>query len=173
VSEPRPETTRPTNAFDARAAARLLLALALPLGVGGASGAVTRDAIGGWYATLAKPSFQPPSWVFGPVWSVLYVLMGVALFLVWRADRHGRDRAVALWATQLALNAAWSLIFFGRRAIGPALAEILVLWVAVAATVVAFHRQDRTAGRLLVPYLGWVSFATLLNASIWRLNERA
>jgi translocator protein len=166
----RPKESRSAAPTIRRDIAELGLAVGLPVAVGAVGGAVTAPQIQGWYQTLDKPRFQPPSWVFAPVWSALYVLMGVAMFLVWRAGRPGRGPAVALWGAQLVLNLAWSLIFFGRRAIGPALAEITLLWLAVALTALSFHRQRAAAGWLLTPYLGWVTFATLLNAAIWRRN---
>ena len=123
-----------------------------------------------WYRSLNRPRWSPPAWVFGPVWTFLYASMGVAAWLVWR--RGGRRRVpLALFGVQLALNAAWTPLFFGARAIGPALAEIVATWVAVLATTVAFARQRSLAGALLLPYLAWVSFATALTASIWRRNR--
>ncbi len=127
-------------------------------------------AIDTWYDTLDKPSFNPPSWVFGPVWTTLYLLMAVAAWLVWRSDDRRRRPALALFAGQLVLNAVWSPLFFGARLPGWALAEIVVLWLAVAATTAWFWSIDRRAGALLVPYLAWVSFAAVLNAEIVRLN---
>jgi benzodiazapine receptor len=166
---PRPTMTRP--AAPAADLASLALSLGLPLAAAAVGGAATAPEIPGWYRTLDKPAFQPPSWVFGPVWTLLYVLMGIAMFLVWRAGRPGRGRAAALWGAQLALNLGWSLIFFGRRAIGPALGEIVLLWLSVALTALTFHRQRPAAGWLLAPYLAWVTFATFLNAAIWQRNE--
>lgn len=123
-----------------------------------------------WYDRLDKPSFNPPSWVFGPVWTTLYLLMAVAAWLVWRSDDRRRRTALALFAVQLVLNAIWSPLFFGARLPGWALAEIVLLWVAVAVTTSWFWSIDRRAGALLVPYLAWVSFAAVLNAEIVRLN---
>ena len=127
---------------------------------------------GEWYTQLNKPSFNPPGWVFGPVWSVLYACMGVAAWLVWR--RRGRTVArwaLVLFAVQLALNAAWSPLFFGAHEPGWAFVDIVALWVALAATVVAFFKTQLAAGILMVPYLAWVSFAAVLNAAIWSLNR--
>jgi translocator protein len=141
------------------------------LGVSAIGGAVTRSSVGGWYQTLAKPAFNPPDWVFTPVWLALFVLMGIAAWRVWR--RHGFSGAAAplgVFAIQLGLNLGWSILFFGLRAPGWALVEIVVLWTTVLATAILFYRADRTAGWLLVPYLLWVGFAVVLNAAIWRLN---
>ena len=126
---------------------------------------------GDWYAGLAKPSFNPPNSVFAPVWSVLYLLMGIAAWRAWR--QRGIDAATGLWLAQLAFNAAWSWLFFGRHLLAVALVEIVVLLALIVATNVAFFRRDRAAGWLMVPYVAWVSFATLLNAALWQLNPAA
>ena len=151
----------------------LAVALALPLAVAAVGGAATASSVRTWYPTLRKPPFNPPSWVFAPVWTVLYLLMGVALYLVLVGARNGpgRRRAIGWWAAQLVLNLVWSLVFFGRRAVGPAFGEILVLWLSIAATIRAFAAERPIAAGLLVPYLGWTTFATLLNGSIWYLNR--
>ncbi|WP_135851990.1 TspO/MBR family protein [Halorussus salinus] len=132
---------------------------------------LTADEVATWYPTLAKPAFTPPSWLFGPVWTTLYLLMGVALYLVWQSD-EGRLRTVALgvFGVQLVLNAAWTLTFFGAQAIFGGLVVILVLLATILATMAAFARIDRRATALLVPYLLWVGFATALNYELWRLN---
>jgi tryptophan-rich sensory protein len=156
-----------------RAALRLLAFLLVPLLVGAGSGFVTTGAVRDWYPTLVRPSFAPPSWVFGPVWTALYLMMGFAAWLVWRkagSDPAGRV-ALGLFAVQLVLNGLWSLLFFGLRAPGLALIEIVVLWVAIAAMRRGFWRVDAAAGWLLVPYLAWVTFATALNAGFWWLNR--
>lgn len=141
------------------------------LGAGGLGAMVTTPAIDGWYHTLAKPAWNPPDAVFGPVWTTLYVAMAVAAWLVWRQGGLGEARVpLLLFAVQLALNVAWSWVFFGAQQPGWAFVEIVVLWLAIVATTVSFWRRSRAAGWLLVPYLGWVSFAAVLNFTIWRLN---
>ncbi len=152
---------------------RLVISVGAPLLVGALSGFATARSVTGWYVTLRKPVFNPPSWIFGPVWTALYVLMGIALYLVWRNgwDRNAVRWAVALFAVQLALNGLWSLLFFGMQSPGWAFVEILLLWAAIATTLVAFWRVELLAGALLIPYLLWVSFAVLLNGSIWTLNR--
>jgi tryptophan-rich sensory protein len=126
---------------------------------------------GEWYASLAKPAWTPPSAVFGPVWTALYVLMGVAAWLVWRkAGFSGAPAALGLFGAQLALNALWSYLFFGARLPGAAFAEIVVLWLVILATTIAFWRVRPAAGALLIPYLIWVGFASGLNLQLWRLN---
>ena len=124
-----------------------------------------------YYRGLRKPAWAPPPWLFGPVWTALYALMGVAAWLVARRGGPGTRRALALWGGQLALNAAWTPIFFGLRSPGAALAEIAALWIAVLGTVVVFARRRADAAALLLPYLAWVSFAAALNLAIWRRNR--
>ena len=149
----------------------VLAAVLLVEAVGLTSGALTATEITTWYATLEQPALTPPNWVFGPVWTLLYALMGVSLALVWR-ERESRTAKVGigLFALQLALNFAWSLVFFGGQNPLGGLFVIVPLLVAIALTIVAFTRVDRRAALLLVPYLLWVSFATYLNYSIWQLN---
>ncbi len=143
--------------------------IVLCLGVGMFAGWVTAPAVASWYPTLNKPSWNPPSWVFGPVWTALYIMMGVAAWLVWRT----KDRiapAMILFFSQLALNFAWSFLFFGARSPWLGLVDITMLWLALVATMLAFFGRSTLAGLLMVPYLAWVSFAALLNFTIWRLN---
>ncbi len=143
--------------------------IGLCLAVGGVSGYFTAAGVREWFPTLVKPSFNPPSWLFAPVWNGLYIMMGIAAWLVWR---QGGDINLALWVffVQLALNFLWSFLFFSLHRIDVALVDILVLWISIATTLYLFWGVDQRAGLLLVPYLAWVSFASLLNASFWRLN---
>jgi tryptophan-rich sensory protein len=140
----------------------------------GASGAVfTAQGLGGWYEGLQRPALAPPNWVFGPVWTTLFALMGGAVYLVWRragAAPRAVRRALGVFAVHFVFNLAWSAVFFGQQAIGAGLAVIAVLWVLIVATVWSFHRVDRRAAALLVPYLLWVSFAAYLNYQFWVLN---
>ncbi len=123
-----------------------------------------------YYRALSKPSWSPPPWLFGPAWTLLYALMGVAAWFVAARGGPGTHRALGLWGVQLGLNAAWTPIFFGLRKPGVALVEIVAMWVAIAATMLAFLRRRTLAGLLLVPYLAWVTFAAALNFAIWRRN---
>ncbi len=126
---------------------------------------------GDWYAELRRPAWNPPAWVFGPAWTTLYTMMAVAAWLVWkRGGLIAQRRALMPFLLQLALNAAWSPVFFGLQRPGLAFAVILLLWLAIAWTIAAFWRVDRIAAGLLCPYLAWVSFATALNGTLWRLN---
>lgn len=134
-------------------------------------GAVTGPKIDSWYAILTKPSFNPPNWIFGPVWTTLYLMMALAAWLVWRERGWaGAKGPLTLFAVQLALNVLWSCLFFGLESPGLAFVEVLVLWAAIAATMAAFWLRSKPAGLLFLPYLAWVSFAAVLNFTIWRLN---
>lgn len=136
-------------------------------------GAAASVQAGPFYAQLVRPEWAPPGWVFGPVWTALYVLMGVAAWLVWRVGGFRAAKlALALFLVQLALNALWSWLFFGWHRGALAFADILLLWVMIVATVIAFWRIKPMAGALLVPYLLWVSFASALNYSVWQLNPQ-
>ena len=150
----------------------LALFIALCLGVSAAGAWFTSGSVATWYPALRKPAWNPPAWVFGPVWTVLYVMMATAAWLVWReAHRSGAPGALGIFALQLALNAAWSPLFFGLRSPAAGLTGIAALWIAVGVTLFAFWRIVPMAGVLLGPYWLWVSFATALNFEIWRMNR--
>jgi tryptophan-rich sensory protein len=147
----------------------LLAFLLLTLLVGAAGTFFTEPSIPTWYAGLAKPGFNPPNWVFAPVWTTLYVLMGIAAWRVWRVTGLNSPEMFA-WGLQLTLNFFWSAIFFAAHLILAALVEMALLWLMILVTMILFWRKDRIAGLLFVPYLAWVSFAFALNFAIWRLN---
>jgi benzodiazapine receptor len=170
------------------------IALLIPQVAGGLGAIATASSIPTWYQTIKKPSWNPPSWIFGPVWTTLYLLMGIASWLIWRQGRERKVRqtaaaeapagiplalpedpqergALGLYGAQLFLNSLWSIIFFGMKSIGGGLAEIVLLWGLIAATVARFFRLRPTAGWLMVPYLAWATFASVLNATVWRLNR--
>jgi len=139
----------------------------------GAIGSVfTVSAIPNWYAGLVKPALNPPSWVFGPAWTTLYALMGIAAFLIWKSgwDKKEVKKALGVFGIQLVLNALWSIIFFGLHSPGWALVDIIALWFAIVWTMVVFYKISKPAAYLLVPYILWVSFVSYLNYSIWMLN---
>jgi len=139
--------------------------------VSGIGGLVTATSVGGWYATLNKPVFNPPNWVFGPVWTVLYLAMAVAAWRVWRrAESIGRIRALAVFGIQLGLNLLWSVLFFGFQQIGLTLVDIVLLLTAITLNARLFWHIDRVAGWFFVPYIVWVVYATALNGSLWLLN---
>jgi translocator protein len=149
----------------------LLAWLALCFAVAGAGSSWTVSEVPGWYRTLTRPSIAPPSWLFGPVWTLLYALMAIAAWQVSQtAPSTLRTWAIGLFLTQLALNLAWSFIFFRCHAIGAALAEVVMLWVAIGITTLVFGRIAPSAAGLMMPYWAWVSFAAVLNAAYWRLN---
>ncbi len=142
--------------------------LVLTLGVAALSGAATADSVRSWYPSINKPSWTPPSWLFGPVWTLLYLTMAVAAWLVWR--QAGWGGALVMFGVQLLLNALWSPLFFGWQQIGWAFVDIVALWLAILATTILFWQVVPAAGILFLPYLAWVSFATALNFALWRLN---
>ena len=151
---------------------KIVLVVLVCVSVGFLSGMVTRDSITTWYPTLVKPVFNPPNWIFAPVWTLLYIMMGIAAGLVWtsNSDEKTIKKALILFVIQFGLNALWSYIFFGLHNPMLAFIEIMVLWLIIFDTYNAFRKIDKIAGILLLPYLIWVSFATILNASIWWLN---
>jgi translocator protein len=152
---------------------KIIIAIAIPLIAGGISGFFTTSEISGWYQTITKPSWNPPNWLFGPVWTTLYILMGIALYLVWKnetAEASIKRTAIILFAIQLLLNFFWSLIFFKQHQIGRAFIEIIAMWFFILLTIFAFAKVNTAAAWLLVPYICWVSFASILNYTIWKLN---
>jgi benzodiazapine receptor len=161
------------EAAERRAGSKFALAgwLALCFGVGGISSIFPTHAIPTWYAGLIKPPLTPPNHIFGPVWTVLYALMAISAWMVWKTRPSPcRRRGLRLFCVQLALNFLWTWIFFGWHQIGTALADIVVLWIAILLTILTFKKMSVTAAWLLVPYLAWVTFATYLNIAFWRVN---
>lgn len=149
-----------------------LASVALPEAVGGIAGLATRAGVRDWFPTLRKPSFNPPAWVFGPVWTILYFLMGCGLYLLLRVPASpARSRALAAFAVQLALNGAWSFLFFAYRRTGWALFDIGLLWISILIMILTLRKVSPAAAYLQVPYLAWVSYAAALNAALWRLNS--
>ncbi len=145
--------------------------LAACFAVSAIGGVVTATSVGSWYQELEKPAFNPPDWLFAPVWTTLYILMAIAGWRVWRcAPSAARTTALIMFAGQLCLNLAWSMLFFGLQLIGGALLEIVLLLLAIVVTTALFWRIDRPAAALLLPYALWVSYAALLNLSLWMLN---
>jgi len=140
--------------------------------VGSLGSVVTMPSPGSWYSTLAKPFFAPPAWVFGPVWFTLFALMGIALFLIWELgiEKPEVRFAVGIFMVQFFLNVIWSFLFFGLRSPLLGLIDIIILWWLILATIVVFYRVRKSAAYFLIPYIAWVSIATVLNASIYLLN---
>jgi benzodiazapine receptor len=152
---------------------KFVASLVVVFAAAGIGSLATTKSIPTWYKDLAKPSFNPPNWLFGPAWTVLYLLMAVAAFLVWKQGfgAPGVKLALALFLVQLVLNALWSILFFGLRSPLLGLVEIIVLWLAILVTTVLFFRVLPAAGILFLPYIGWVTFAAVLNAAIFALNR--
>lgn len=149
----------------------LVICLLIPLAVGFLSGMVTAEYVPTWYQTLSKPSFTPPAWVFSPVWTLLYILMGISLFIVWKSPKDDRRNwALNVFSIQLGLNFSWTFIFFFMHLIGFAFAELIILWFAAIGMTFLFFRVNRLAGILQIPYLLWLFFASILNGAIWVLN---
>jgi tryptophan-rich sensory protein len=140
------------------------------MGAAGVGGLFTGRSVSTWYRTLSRPDWTPPDRLFGPVWTVLYLSMAVAAWMVWRRGTPAVTAAMAAFAVQLALNVAWSALFFGLRSPAAGLADIVLLWLAIAATIALFLRVSIPAGLIMLPYLAWVTFAAALNFAIWRMN---
>ena len=153
---------------------RISLVVTTCLLIGYLSGMVTKESVQTWFPTLVKPVFNPPSWVFFPVWTILYVMLGISGGMVWNrleSDETNVKKAFKIFVIQLALNALWSYLFFGLHNPLLAFIEIILLWLMIFETYNQFKKIDKIAGYLLLPYLAWVSFATVLNISIWWLNK--
>jgi benzodiazapine receptor len=149
---------------------KLILSILICLSAAAIGSVFTSAAIPTWYAALNKPFFNPPNWLFGPVWTVLYVMMGISLYLVWKEGYQKHKKAIIVFGIQLALNVLWSVLFFGMRNPLLAFADILALWGFILYTTLLFRKTSKTAAYLLIPYLLWVSFATVLNFAIFYLN---
>jgi translocator protein len=151
---------------------KLVVSILIPLVIGFLGSIATIAEISTWYAALSKPSWSPPNWLFGPVWTTLYILMGIALYLVWREGLDRRDVrfAILIFGVQLILNLLWSIVFFSYHALFGSFILILILWIAILANIVAFYIISKPAGILLVPYIIWVSIASYLNYSVYLLN---
>jgi len=150
---------------------KLLISVVVVMAIGISASFFTGSSVNGWFTTIEKPSWNPPSWLFAPVWTILYVMIGLALYRLWTSPSSSlRSIAIGLFCLQMALNFAWSLIFFGRQQVGWALVDILFLWVVIGGCILIFTRVSPVAAKLFIPYWLWVSFATALNYAIWQLN---
>jgi translocator protein len=161
---------------------RLAISIAIPLAAGIIGAIFTAESISTWYQIIEKPWFTPPGWIFGPAWTALYILMGVSLFFVWKKktsssqtidERQNNSKVAAYvaYGAQLALNALWSILFFGLRSPQVAFAEIIVLLASISITIALFFKISKLASALMLPYAGWVTFASLLNLQVWLLNS--
>ncbi len=151
---------------------KLLISILIPLLVGSSAGFFTSSGVNGWYTTANKPWFNPPNWIFAPVWTALYIMMGIALYLVWKTaiEKSIKKKAIILFAFQLLLNFFWSFLFFKMQEPGWAFVEIISMWFMILLTILWFGKISTVAAWLLIPYLCWVSFASILNYAIWKLN---
>ncbi len=149
---------------------KIAITIVFCLAVGGISGALTADAIQNWYLTLHKPSWNPPNGVFAPVWTTLYLMMGVSLGTIWSKNHPKINSAIGLFMVQITLNFFWSLVFFRWQSPQWAFVEIILMWIAIFLTIRSFYQINKMAGYLLIPYILWVSFAAFLNYTIWQLN---
>lgn len=150
---------------------KLIICISLPLLVGGISGFATATSINDWYVSINKPSFNPPNYLFGPVWTTLYILMGISFYMILQTASHEiRKKAVNIFSIQLLLNFCWSFIFFNFQLPGFAFIEIIMMWISILMMIILFYKINKTAALLQIPYLMWVSFASILNGSIWYLN---
>ncbi len=149
---------------------KFLISMAPPFLAAAIGSIFTASSVSNWYQTLQKPFFNPPGWIFVPVWTLLFFLIGCSLYLVWQSDKEGKKKAYLIFGIQLVLNVLWSALFFGLQNPGFAFAEITILWIFIIWNMVIFRKFSSVAAWLLVPYLLWVSFAAYLNLSIFRLN---
>jgi translocator protein len=157
--------------FDRESWLSLLPFVVVCLAVAGIGALFTNSSVKTWYPQLHRPEWTPPNWIFGPVWTTLYLMMAFSAWLIWRGSSWSAARfALLLFAIQLVLNMLWSAVFFGMRRIGPAFAEILLLWMMIIATTVAFYSLSLLAAWLLIPYIAWVGLASYLNFRIWQMN---
>ena len=154
-------------------AIKLIVSIVASFAAAGIGSLFTFKAIPTWYQGLKKPPYTPPNWVFGPVWTTLYILMGISVFLVWQKGlvTNGAMLAFTLFWIQLALNALWSIIFFGMKSKGGGVITIIVLWLLILATIIASFQVSAWVGALLIPYIVWVSIASYLNIGVWLLNK--
>jgi tryptophan-rich sensory protein len=149
---------------------KLIICLIVPMLVGGISGVATVAGIKDWYVHLNKPFFNPPNYLFGPVWSILYLLMGVSLFMILQSKSITKKKAISIFFVQLFLNFWWSFLFFKFQLLGISLIEIVLMWLSILWMIIEFKKINKTAAYLQIPYLAWVTFASLLNLAIWYLN---
>jgi translocator protein len=178
MSQPTPspnlltESVAPWQPSVIRQAVWFIGIMSVCFAVAGLGAAATATSVNGWYQTLVKPSWNPPDWIFGPVWTALYLLMAVSAWLVWRQQGWPTARPALIWfGIQLSLNLLWSVVFFGMQRPGLAVVEMVLLWISIVATCLAFRASSYTAAMLQVPYLAWTSFAAVLNFTLWRMNS--
>jgi len=156
--------------MEKRTCLKLIVSIIAVLAVGFLSSFFTSNSINSWYSTIEKPSFNPPNWIFGPVWTLLYIMIGVSLFIIWNSKAKDKKLVYSIFAVQLGLNFLWSILFFGNQNILGAFIDIILLWIAIILNIFFAYKISKPAAYLLVPYLLWVSFASVLNFAILILN---
>jgi translocator protein len=149
---------------------KLLVSVLIPLILGGIAGFATTQNIPNWYVFLNKPFFTPPNYLFGPVWTSLFIMMGMACYLIWKSTHQNKNKALTIYSIQLALNFSWSFVFFQFHALGAAFIVIIAMWLTILATIILFSKINKTAAWLLIPYILWVSYASALNFAVWQMN---
>jgi translocator protein len=150
---------------------KLIIAILIPLCLGALAGYATTQNIPTWYAFLSKPNFTPPNYLFGPVWTSLYIMMGIASYLIWKSNNLLKKRALILYIVQLTLNFSWSFVFFYFHQLGGAMIVIVLMWLFILFTIISFFKINKISAYLLIPYLLWVSYASALNYAVWQMNE--
>jgi tryptophan-rich sensory protein len=151
--------------------AKIILCVIICTSLGFLSGISTADSITNWFQFVKKPSWNPPNWLFAPVWTLLYILMGISVALIWHSNSKNKKSAISLFVIQFILNLCWSIIFFNQHQTGWAFVEIIIMLIFIIMTNFSFYKINKTAAYLLLPYICWVSFATVLNGTIWFLNK--
>jgi translocator protein len=149
---------------------KLVISILIPLALGGIAGYATSQNILTWYVTLNKPFFTPPNYLFGPVWTSLFIMMGIACYLIWQSTHESKNKALTIYAIQLALNFSWSFVFFQFHQLGLAFIIIVCMWLSIFTTIVFFRKINNIAAWLLIPYILWVSYASALNFAVWQMN---
>ncbi len=168
----REAINQPTAKSTGRLVIGLIISIIICFSAGGLGSLATSSSITGWYVEINKPTWNPPNWIFGPVWSTLFLMISVSAWLVWKSSGFEKAKlAFGVYAFHLLLNALWSIVFFGMQQMGWAFVEIVALWISIVATIVLFHRHSKLAAWLLIPYILWVSFASFLNYTIWQMNQ--
>jgi translocator protein len=149
---------------------KLVISILIPLALGGIAGYATSQNILTWYVTLNKPFFTPPNYLFGPVWTSLFIMMGIACYLIWQSTHESKNKALTIYVIQLALNFSWSFVFFQFHQLGLAFIIIVCMWLSIFTTIVFFRKINNIAAWLLIPYILWVSYASALNFAVWQMN---
>jgi translocator protein len=150
---------------------KLIISILIPLALGGIAGYATSQNIPTWYVTLNKPFFTPPNYLFGPIWTSLFIMMGIACYLIWKSQHENKSKALTIYVIQLTLNFSWSFVFFQFHQLALAFAVIICMWLSILTTILFFRKINKVAAWLLIPYILWVSYASALNFAVWQMNS--